>query len=137
MSIKALLAKNKTRTLHVRKADRTKAMILHAVLILLAVIMLTPMVWMLATALSPNSTRPPTSLLPTNLTFNNFIEGWDYPSKVQVGTTATMGTFLMNSAITTVAIVIFGILFDSLAAYVLAFRNSPARTCAYSSHWLP
>lgn len=127
MSIKALSANKKARTLHVRKEDRIKAIALHTVLIILAVIMLMPLVWMLATALSPNSTRPPTSLIPTNLTFNNFIEGWDYPSKVQVGTTATMGTFIMNSAITTVAIVIFGILFDSLAAYVLAFKEFPGK----------
>ena len=39
----------------------------------------------------------------------------------------TMGTFFMNSIICTVCITIFGIIVDSLAAYVLAFKDFPGK----------
>lgn len=117
----------KASNLSMKKANRIKAGCLHVILALLAFIMLTPLLWMLATAFSPNSNIPNTSLIPHNITFDNFIEGWTYPSKIQVGSDATMGTFLMNSLITTVAIVVGGIIVDSLAAYILAFKTFPGK----------
>ena len=38
-----------------------------------------------------------------------------------------MGTFFMNSIICTVSITVFGIIVDSLAAYVLAFKDFPGK----------
>ena len=108
---------------------RAKSLGLHLILIVGAAIMLTPLLWMLATALSPNTKIPPTSLIPHDITFQNFIEAWNFPKAFSPDPTrpVTMGTFFLNSLICTVMITIFGIIVDSLAAYVLAFKDFPGK----------
>lgn len=112
-----------------RGKNRVKSMLLNLILIIGAVIMLTPLLWMLATALSPNTKIPPTSLIPHNITFENFIEAWNFPKAFSPDPDhpVTMGTFFMNSLICTVTITVFGIIVDSLAAYVLAFKDFPGK----------
>lgn len=140
---------NKQTGLQERTKNRITAFFLHLTLIVGAVIMLTPLLWMLATALSPNTLIPPTSLLPDfeNITLENFKHAWLFPkdfsttdAPFNLGTfignffrnmvggewkhmQVTMGTFFLNSLICTVVITVLGVLVDSLAAYVLAFKE--------------
>ena len=108
---------------------RAKSLGLNLILIVGAAIMLTPLLWMLATALSPNTKIPPTALIPHDITFQNFIEAWNFPKAFSPDPTrpVTMGTFFLNSLICTVMITVFGIIVDSLAAYVLAFKDFPGK----------
>ena len=109
--------------------NRMKSAAMNSVLILGAIVMLTPLLWMLATALSPNTKIPPTSLIPHNITFENFIEAWNFPKAFSPDPQhpITMGTFFMNSVICTVCITAGGLVVDSLAAYVLAFKDFPGK----------
>ena len=52
-----------------RAKNRVKSFSVNLILILGAIVMLTPLLWMLATALSPNTKIPPTRLIPHNITF--------------------------------------------------------------------
>lgn len=111
-----------------KQSRRIKSTLLNILLILGAVVMMTPLLWMLATALSPNTKIPPTSLIPHNITLENFKEAWNFPAAFATGNKkVTMGTFFLNSAICTICITIGGILVDSLAAYVLAFKDFPGK----------
>lgn len=108
---------------------RLKSLVLNLILILGAIVMLTPLLWMLATALSPNTKIPPTSLLPHDITFENFKAAWNFPKAFSPDPEhpVTMGTFFWNSIVCTVCITVFGIIVDSLAAYVLAFKDFPGK----------
>ena len=120
--------KNKTLTTD-RVKNQMKRTGINLILILGAIVMLTPLLWMLATALSPNTKIPPTSLIPHNITLENFVAAWNFPRAFSPDPNhpITMGTFFMNSIICTVCITIFGIIVDSLAAYVLAFKDFPGK----------
>ena len=114
-------------------SERTKRLLakiaINLVLIIGAAFMLTPLLWMLATALSPNEVVPGTSLIPHDITLENFVAAWNFPKAFSSDPThpVTMGTFFKNSLICTVAITVSGILVDSLAAYVLAFKDFPGK----------
>ena len=110
-----------------RRSMRIKSILMNILLIVITVFMLTPLFWMLATALSPNTMIPPAKLLPESFTLKNFGEAWGFPGKIGLNPDLTMGTFLMNSLIVTVCITIGGIITDSLAAYVLAFKEFPGK----------
>ena len=115
----ALLEQRKTKSI---------SFLMNLILAIGAVITLAPLFWMLATACTPNTKIPPVSLLPKNFTLENFIEAWNFPSAFAFGDTKlTMGTFFKNSLICTVCITFAGIIVDSLAAYVLAFKNFPGK----------
>ncbi len=109
------------KSLSYKKVTQIKSILLNVLLVFLAFVMLTPLVWMLSTALVPSSIIPPAKLLPDTITFENFVDAWFFPAKD--GSDLTMGTFFMNSVIVTVCITIGGIITDSLAAYVLAFKD--------------
>ena len=112
-----------------RAKNRVKSLGMNLILILGAIVMLTPLLWMLATALSPNTKIPPTSLLPHDITLENFAAAWNFPKAFSPNPDhpITMGTFFLNSLICTVCITVFGIIVDSLAAYVLAFKQFPGK----------
>ena len=57
-----------------------KKILLHFCLLLGAFVMLTPLLWMLATALSPNNFIAQRSLIPHDVTFENFVQAWNFPS---------------------------------------------------------
>lgn len=112
-----------------RRSRLIRKMLINGILIIGAAFMLTPLLWMLATALSPNSVVPGTSLIPHDITFENFIAAWNFPKDFSPDSEhiVTMGTFFKNSLICTVAITTGGIIVDSLAAYVLAFKSFPGK----------
>lgn len=100
-----------------KRIRTTKKVLINAVLMIGAAFMLTPLLWMLATALSPNTVIPSTSLIPHDLTFENFVAAWNFPKAFSPNpeNPITMGTFFMNSIICTVSITVLGIIVDSLA----------------------
>ena len=112
-----------------KRSRMLKKILINAILIIGAAFMLTPLLWMLATALSPNTVVPSTSLIPNNITFENFVAAWNFPKAFSPDPNhpITMGRFFMNSIICTVCITVFGIIVDSLAAYVLAFKDFPGK----------
>ena len=109
------------------RTTRLKSIGMNIILIFVTIFMLTPLLWMLATALAPNTMIPPTNLIPEKFTLENFGRAWFFPSEIGLNDKLTMGTFLMNSVIVTVCITIGGIITDSLAAYVLAFKDFPGK----------
>ena len=115
------------KTLSYKRTTQVKSLLLNILLVLITVIMLTPLLWTLATALSPNTRIPPSSLVPHDVTIDNFGDAWTFPGKIGLDKNLTMGTFLTNSLIVTVCITIGGIITDSLAAYVLAFKDFPGK----------
>ena len=125
----AVVKTKKAETLSGKAEKRIKSAIMNFILIIGAVVMLTPLLWMLATALSPNTKIPPTSLIPHDITFENFVAAWNFPKAFSPDPKhpITMGTFFMNSIICTVCITVLGIIVDSLAAYVLAFKEFPGK----------
>ena len=112
-----------------KNKNRAKSAAMNLILIIGAVVMLTPLLWMLATALSPNTKIPPTSLIPHDITLQNFLDAWNFPKAFSPDPDKpiTMGTFFVNSIICTVFITSLGIIVDSLAAYVLAFKDFPGK----------
>ena len=122
------MAVDKALTADLRKRQLLRFGI-NLILILGAIVMLTPLLWMLATALSPNTKIPPTSLIPHDITLENFVAAWNFPKAFSPNpdNPVTMGTFFMNSIICTVCITVGGIIVDSLAAYVLAFKQFPGK----------
>lgn len=110
----------------IKAQNQVKRFFLNTMLLAGALVMLTPLLWMLATALSPNTLIAPTSLIPHNLTLENFIKAWNFPKAFDPN--LTMGTFFWNSLICTVVITALGIIIDSLAAYVLAFKSFHGKT---------
>ena len=115
------------RTLSYKRSTRLKSIGMNIILIIVTIFMLTPLLWMLSTAFSPNTMIPPAKLLPHDFTFQNFADAWFFPREIGLNDQLTMGTFLMNSLIVTVLITIGGIICDSLAAYVLAFKEFPGK----------
>ena len=59
------------KSLSYKKVTQIKSILLNVLLVFLAFVMLTPLVWMLSTALVPSSIIPPAKLLPDTITFEN------------------------------------------------------------------
>ncbi len=97
----------------------------YFLLVMGALVMLSPLLWMMATALTPNSYVAQTSLFPKEVTLNNFVEAWNFPRIFDPN--VTMGTFIKNTLITTVTITVIGIIVDSMAGYVIARKQFPGR----------
>ncbi len=110
-----------------KRKTQMKSLGLNILLTALALLMLTPLLWMVSTAVSPNSQIPPVTLIPDEFTLQNFVDAWFFPGKTGMNKDVTMGTFFMNSLIVTACITIGGIFVDSLAAYVLAFKDFPGK----------
>jgi len=102
-----------------------KLVLLYLLLTFGALIMLSPLLWMLATALTPNTFIAQTSLIPKEVTFDNFIEAWNFPRVFDPD--VTMGTFFMNTLFVTIVITTIGIVVDSMAGYVIARKEFPGR----------
>lgn len=108
---------------------RTPALILktvkYAVLILGAIVMAAPFLWMVTTSLAPDSVIVSYRLIPTEFTLTNYVNAWNFSRNFDES--VTLGTFFLNSVIVTVLITAPGVIIDSLAGYVLARRRIPGR----------
>lgn len=102
-----------------------KLLLAHLPLTAGALIMLSPLLWMLATALTPNTYIAQTSLIPKEVTFENFTKAWNFPRVFDPH--VTMGTFFINTLFVTVVITAVGIIVDSMAGYVIARKEFPGR----------
>lgn len=94
-----------------------KKFTLYLLLILVALFMLGPFIWLISTALksaNENIFQYPPKLIPEKLTFTNFVKVMD---------TFPFWRYLFNSTVVTVLTVVFNVLFCSLAAYPLARMN--------------
>jgi multiple sugar transport system permease protein len=84
----------------------------HLVLFPLALVMATPLLWMLVTSLSTlEETRRFPPRLPSSLHFENFSHAWNQ---------APLGHWLVNSAIVSIVCVISNLVLCSLAGYAFA-----------------
>jgi putative chitobiose transport system permease protein len=91
-----------------------KTIAIYLILILIALTMLLPLVWLVSTAFkSPeeNIFQFPPQFIPANPTVQNFIQVWE---------TNPFGRYLFNSCLVAVLTVGLNLLFCSLAAYPLA-----------------
>ncbi len=91
----------------------------HFVLLPLALVMLTPLLWMVVTAVStPAEARQFPPQLPSSVQWSNFAEVW---------TGSPFGRWLVNTAIVSAVVVLSNLVFCSLAGYAFArirFRGS-------------
>jgi multiple sugar transport system permease protein len=92
----------------------TRSLAKHTGLILLALIMLYPVIWMVVSSLRPNSVifRSPGIVL-DSLQFGNYGEGWNALS-------APFSHFLINSGIVVLGCIIGNLVSCSMAAYAFA-----------------
>ena len=92
----------------------------------IAIIMLFPLLWLISTALkssSENIFQFPPQLLPTQPTFQNFVQVWQ---------TNPFGQYLFNSTFVAVLTVGLNLLFCALAAYPLARLEFRGRELIFS-----
>lgn len=89
----------------------------YIILIFAAVICLFPFIWMISTSFKPMADiyKMPPSLFPTNITLENFIEGW---------AGADFGMYFKNSAIITFLATVGTVLSSSVVAYGFARFHS-------------
>lgn len=91
----------------------------HFLLLPLSLLMLTPLVWMLITAIStPAEARRFPPSLPTSIQWSNFVDVW---------TGSAFGHWLVNTAVVSIVVVISNMVLCSLAGYAFArlrFRGS-------------
>lgn len=87
---------------------------------IMALVVIIPLVWMIATALKPEKeviSFPPT-LFGSKLAFENFYDAWNY---------IPFGIYFFNTIFVSVSIVILELLTASLAAYAFARLKFPGR----------
>ncbi|HAC66093.1 MAG TPA: sugar ABC transporter permease [Cyanothece sp. UBA12306] len=105
----------------------TKISIIYLILLLIALVMLFPLIWLVITAFkSPTEDIFTVSWqwFPQRPTWNNFITVWqNYP----------FGKYLWNSTVVAVLTVVLNLLFCSLAAYPLARLNFGGRELIFAS----
>jgi multiple sugar transport system permease protein len=95
----------------------------HLVLLPTALVMATPLVWMLITSLSSlEETRRFPPSLPSSLHWSNYVTAW---------TDSPMAQWLLNSAIVSVTCVISNLVLCSLAGYAFARLRFPGSQVAF------
>lgn len=98
------------------KLSRFSQIIIYLILILGAVMMVLPFIWMLSTAIKPTSETflfPPT-FIPIHPQFRNFIDAWN---------AVPFDRFYVNSIIVMLAVTIGQLITSSLGAYAFARIN--------------
>jgi multiple sugar transport system permease protein len=91
----------------------------HLLLLPLSLVMLTPLVWMVVTAVSTTEeSRQFPPVLPTSIQWSNFVDVW---------TGSPFGRWLLNTAIVSLVVVLSNLVLCSLSGYAFArlrFRGS-------------
>jgi multiple sugar transport system permease protein len=98
-------------------AIHVRAILKHVVLIVSALLMIYPLLWMVASSLRPNDLifREP-SLWLTTFETNNYSDGWNALAH-------PFSTYLLNSAIVVIGCIIGNLVSCSMAAYAFARLN--------------
>lgn len=93
---------------------------IYAVLILGAVVMVFPFLWMLSSAFKPHLyvIQYPPQLIPSDPSLDNFIQAWG-ANNFQL--------YFRNSAFVAITSTLFSVLFSSMAAYAFARFNFPGK----------
>ncbi len=107
----------------------TTSVLMYAVLILGGIVMFAPMLWTLSTSLSRDSVIISHRLIPTDITFENYVNAWSFPQSFSRNT--NLGTFFLNSIFVSAMITAPALIIDSLAGYVLARRDIPGRNLLF------
>lgn len=97
------------------KAIRPRNLLLHMVIVAVGLLMLYPIAWLLSSSLKPSYLIfSDTSLWPTEVTLDNYIEGWQGVARIH------FGLFFVNSTIVSLLAVAGNVVACSLAAYAFA-----------------
>lgn len=110
-----------------RQAQLRKTVWMYGILGAIALLMLLPLFWLISTAFkspSENIFQFPPQFLPSQPTFQNFVQVWQ---------TNPFGRYLFNSILVAVLTVAFNLLFCSLAAYPLARLDFRGRDLIFSA----
>jgi len=94
-----------------------------------AIVMVAPVLWMLSTSLTPDSVIISYKLIPSKITFENYVRAWDFPRVFS--DSVTLGTFFFNSVLVSALITGPALIIDSLAGYVLARRDIPGKNLLF------
>src|ERR1700733_11288045 len=95
----------------------------HLVLIPVALVMASPLLWMLVTSLSTLAeTRRFPPGLPSSLHWHNFVDAW---------TGSPFARWMLNSAIVSITCVISNLVFCALAGYAFARLRFPGSRIAF------
>ncbi len=109
-----------------QKKNRTlKLSLKYIILTIASFTTLLPLIWMISTSLEPNKALVSYSLVPKEVTFENYKQAWNYPRLYDPK--VTLGTMFKNSVIISFFITIFSLLFDSMAGYALARKRFKGR----------
>ncbi|HHY31423.1 MAG TPA: carbohydrate ABC transporter permease [Firmicutes bacterium] len=101
----------------------------YAALILGALVMAAPFLWMISTSLAPDSVIISYQLIPTDVTLANYVKAWNFSRSFDES--VSLGTFFWNSLIVSVLITGPALIIDSLAGYVLARRRVPGKNLLF------
>jgi multiple sugar transport system permease protein len=105
------------------KHRRTLGLARHAVLLLGAVLVVVPFLWMFTTSLQTRAeTYTNTSILPTSWHWENYLRAWE---------SAPFGQYYLNSIVMAVGIVAGHLVLDALAAYAFARLRFPFRNTLF------
>jgi len=92
---------------------------IHLLLIVGAIVMIAPLLWMITLSLKPaRLTYSPTYLFPNTFEWQNYVDAWD---------AAPFARYYLNTAIMAAGITLGQLLFSSLAAYAFARIKFPGR----------
>ncbi|MBD1908822.1 carbohydrate ABC transporter permease [Funiculus sociatus GB2-A5] len=108
------------------KSSKITTVWMYGILGAIALIMLFPLIWLISTSLkspSENIFQFPPQLVPSQPTFQNFVQVWQ---------TNPFGQYLFNSTLIAVLTVGLNLLFCSLAAYPLARLNFRGRDMIFA-----
>lgn len=102
-------------------------MFTYIILIILAIGMLFPFIWMLSTSLKPSAEifKEPAKIIPSKFEFKNYMDAWQ--SKDASKGAVSFGRFYLNSIIVSVFATIITLFFSSLAGYVFAKYKFPGK----------
>src|SRR5204862_7452181 len=92
----------------------TQQTMLHIALIVMALLMFFPFLWMIATALRPPGQEADISLIPRPyLAFETFSRAWNYPR-------APFPLYTLNSFVIAIVSTVIGVALNSLAGFAFA-----------------
>ncbi|MEW6230387.1 MAG: hypothetical protein AB1700_20250, partial [Bacillota bacterium] len=85
-----------------RNRDFVFKIIMYAILIPGALVMITPLLWMISTSLAPDSVIVSYRFIPSRITLANYVKAWEFPRVFDES--VSIGTFFKNSLIVTILI---------------------------------
>ncbi|MFB5188827.1 carbohydrate ABC transporter permease [Alicyclobacillus fastidiosus] len=113
------------------QTNRPMRIVRHIIIIIVAVVMLYPLLWMLGSSFNQNSQIfKDTSLIPNAPTLINYVQGWAGLSNV------TFGRFFLNSFFIVAMCIIGNVLSCSMAAYAFARLNFAFRGTLFGMMFL-